>query len=95
MVGCCGSCSTIRQPWVTTFASGPENVLAFDDEGTLYTADRTGSGTTIYTLDVRTGALTRVGSNAIPKLAGLAFQPPPLAPLYAADGAGGNAPSAA
>ena len=67
-----------------------DSALAFDDKGTLYTIDRNGGGTDLYTADTRTGQLTRVGRNALANLSALAFQPPPLEPLYAVDGAVGN-----
>ena len=40
----------------------------------LYTLDRTGGGTDLYTIDLGTGATTIVGPMGISRMAGLAFR---------------------
>ncbi|MCI0636209.1 MAG: hypothetical protein L0206_20195, partial [Actinobacteria bacterium] len=65
-------------------------VLAVEDSGTFYSVNRTATTAEIYTVDVVTGATTLLGTNALSKLSALAFQPPPLEPLYAVDGADNN-----
>jgi DNA-binding beta-propeller fold protein YncE len=72
--------------------SGPlDNGLAHDHKGTLYSFERTSGAADLYTIDPITGDVTFVGSNGLANLSALAFQPPPLEPLFAVDGAGGNA----
>jgi len=56
-----------------TGAPNLHNMLAFDENDVLYSAERTGGGATLYTIDTTTGDLTTIGSNSINKLAGLAF----------------------
>ncbi len=52
-----------------------DNILAFDNSNVMYSADRTGGGATLYTVDPTTGVATLVGSNSIDNLSALAFSP--------------------
>ena len=67
------------------------NSLAFDDEGTLYSIRRTGGVTELHAVDPTTGDVIHASTVDLPEISAIAFQPPPLEPLYAVDGDGGNA----
>jgi len=62
----------------TTFlinlSESTQNMLAFDASDVLYTGTR-GTGFTLQTVDINTGAVTDLGGNDNDRIAGLAFQP--------------------
>jgi hypothetical protein len=83
-----GACTSVQ-----VFSILFENVLEFSPRGTPYTLERLGSGlgADLYTLDFETGLSRFVGNVPLEHVSGLAFQPPPLPPLYATDGGSGSA----
>jgi DNA-binding beta-propeller fold protein YncE len=86
VTGACTLEKRLDPPGATT-----ENVLATNGRGTHYTVVRTGGTAELYSIDPITGDMIFIGSNNVSSLAALAFQPHPLPPLYATDGAGGTA----
>jgi uncharacterized repeat protein (TIGR01451 family) len=60
------------------------NILAFDGNDVLYTGKRSNTGFTLYTLALN-GTLTSVGSNAVTKMTGIAFDFGVVTPPDSAD----------
>jgi hypothetical protein len=60
---------------VTAVEVGPDNALAFDAGGTLYTVNRAGVDSVLSTIDLTDGTVTSIGPTGQGKLAALAFGP--------------------
>jgi hypothetical protein len=77
--------ATVR---LTITPTSTDNVLAFDTSNVAYTVQRGSPNSSIYTINLSTGALTLLGTTPIPTLAALVFDG---ADLYGISGAGDTA----
>jgi PEP-CTERM motif len=67
---------TGAETFVTNIGGDFDNALAFDSSDNLFTIDRTGGASFLYSINLSNGATTNLGSTGIPLLAALAFQVP-------------------
>jgi uncharacterized repeat protein (TIGR01451 family) len=69
----------------TPLNQGPNNILAFDASDTLFTGTRTATGFTLQTIDLATGTVTDIGSNAVLQIGAITFDRGTFTPPAQAD----------
>jgi hypothetical protein len=61
--------------FVTSLSTNPQNLLAFDSTGTMFSGIRNSGTFTLVTIDPTTGTVTSIGSNGAGSISAIAFQP--------------------